>query len=580
MKQKKISVEISYERSVRVGAQQALLRDIFNDVGRLRADTAFGNAYRKVYSGAQSKFDPEDVKKLLKDGQTILLTEEASESALKTAGSALAGVNLRTLTPQNLADLLNNKALSNADEEKNLPLDAQGNQRPFEAGDVTLNASGQWKSIDPKTGRTAQPYVQRVLGGTPVQMTPADLKKLEQINSDAAVLGVTASDLLKMSVVNVSGATVAKDGKIMVWWNGSDVQDSTKMLEGSADTLRGDAPRPGGVNYKGTPWVRPQYQEPTSDMEERPVMSVEESLDRNVHNPAANLQKKDNYAVLRVVSGFTASAGDILAPANNSGKFKVEFATNKFLLESVQEPQSERISMVETFGETILYSYGERPKVYSYTGVLMDTQGLNWLNEWREAYKTRFRATAMLKLKARAFLIYRDVCREGIIIANVNTLNVAEMGMGRFSFQMFVMREYYVDARPRVDDQTDSPSGLDVERSSDEEEPQYELVTPMTDKTQDPSVSPDAPDGQPLARVMKAAIAAETAIIEKRRGQIESNIKEQSGLGSGKYTQSSGVVDLKLVAEDASIGTAAYNKRLEDESFDPSKQGRLTGVTQ
>ena len=51
----------------------------------------------------------------------------------------------------------------------------------------------------------------------------------------------------------------------------------------------------------------------------------------------------------------------------------VQTQTNKFLLQSITKPQQEKFQVIETFGKSHLYFYGERTRVYSIQGILLDS---------------------------------------------------------------------------------------------------------------------------------------------------------------------------------------------------------------
>jgi len=557
--QRVVKVTIEYERSVRVGAEQVLLRDVLKDVALLQNDNALGNAYRQLY-GRGPAFDPSTANNLLKEGKTVLVT-----------GSTTRGSSYQVLTPSALADLLNSawRAGTNQISDEVMPVDKDGNVRTFSANDVTLDEKGQWRLINGNKGpaRTAQLAAQLLLGGTPVQLTPEDLEKIERLKTDARRLGVSPDELIKMGSLG-GGLKIAKGGKVVVWWRGTPIDDSALAISGETDALRARGPRPGGENL----WSNPYAQ--VDDADAVPVRSAEYDSFIPNHPPLASRQKDDSYAVLRVVSGFSPAAGDVLSPGKNED-FKVLFQTNHFLVESAQEGQAERVSLVETFGETLLYAFGERPKMYTYTGVLMDTQGLNWLNEWREAYRTKFRATASLKLKARVFFVYRDVAREGIIVANMASLSSAELGLGRFSFQMFVMREYFLDGRPELDSQTNLPTGLEKALKADTDEVLYKLsgindVTPKAD-------APKTADGVKNSAAMRAAIAAENKISANRKAEIEAKI-EADAFPKGKYTTSSGQFELSLSEADVDAAKWGYEKRFFDEQWDASHPAQIVEV--
>jgi hypothetical protein len=76
-------------------------------------------------------------------------------------------------------------------------------------------------------------------------------------------------------------------------------------------------------------------------------------------DPTQNLEFIESPAILLVVS---VAKGD------------VKFITNKFYLQGITKPKMERFQIVETFGESKLFFFGERTKVYSINGIVIEAQ--------------------------------------------------------------------------------------------------------------------------------------------------------------------------------------------------------------
>lgn len=74
----------------------------------------------------------------------------------------------------------------------------------------------------------------------------------------------------------------------------------------------------------------------------------------------------------------TLNLGDIEAPAVimivNAKTGVIQYITNSFFLQSIQKPKMERFQIIETFRESKLLFFGERTKIYSITGILLENQ--------------------------------------------------------------------------------------------------------------------------------------------------------------------------------------------------------------
>jgi hypothetical protein len=53
---------------------------------------------------------------------------------------------------------------------------------------------------------------------------------------------------------------------------------------------------------------------------------------------------------------------------------KILLQTNKFLLQTISKPRQERFQIIETFGDPSVYFYGDRTRVYTIQGLLMDAE--------------------------------------------------------------------------------------------------------------------------------------------------------------------------------------------------------------
>jgi hypothetical protein len=149
---------------------------------------------------------------------------------------------------------------------------------------------------------------------------------------------------------------------------------------------------------------------------------------------------------MRVVTGFDKRFGDMYA--NKKSDVTVLFETNHFLLQSVSESRAEKSAIVETFGETYIYLFGSRPKIYNYTGILIDTRGLNWLNQWRQAYDSFFRGSKLAQERARVFLLHEDVIREGIVLQDSINYSADNLGFATVSFSLYVTNEAFLEGLP------------------------------------------------------------------------------------------------------------------------------------
>jgi len=112
-----------------------------------------------------------------------------------------------------------------------------------------------------------------------------------------------------------------------------------------------------------------------------------------------------------------------------------------FILQSAEETTTEKYQLVETFGETVGFFFGTRPKVYRYSGTIMNTDDYEWRDSWKEYYETNLRGTKLVEGKRRAYLTYDYVLREGYVLAFGMSQNSMNKNSVDFNFTMFITKE-------------------------------------------------------------------------------------------------------------------------------------------
>ncbi|NDC22653.1 MAG: hypothetical protein EBZ49_00760 [Proteobacteria bacterium] len=112
---------------------------------------------------------------------------------------------------------------------------------------------------------------------------------------------------------------------------------------------------------------------------------------------------------------------------------------SKFFLENVQEPHTERSQIVETFGNFYVFFFGERPPIYNFSGTLLNTNNLNWVEDYMFYYENFLRGTKCVDLQAKLVLTYGYHQVEGFLLnTSLNTTAVIEKGVS-VSFQVLVI---------------------------------------------------------------------------------------------------------------------------------------------
>lgn len=162
-----------------------------------------------------------------------------------------------------------------------------------------------------------------------------------------------------------------------------------------------------------------------------------------VRRPTRGIQiKEDTYAVIRIMG----PDGEFMPVIDAAGETWSEeeggnvttFYTN-FFIRSVAEQRQEKQQIVETFGESFIFFFGEAPRMLQVQGLLLNTADFNWRAEFWYNYDKYFRGTRLVERGARLYLIYDDIIVEGYMIgANAQESSAPNPHVIPLSFNIFV----------------------------------------------------------------------------------------------------------------------------------------------
>ena len=131
----------------------------------------------------------------------------------------------------------------------------------------------------------------------------------------------------------------------------------------------------------------------------------------------------------------------ILTVRTESGK--ILFATDHFLLAMVNESDQERTSIRFSLGDPTMYAgAGRMPKLYSYTGFLIDTvTGGPMISAWRVSYDRYLRGSVCVKKHAILELQFRDRFYQGYMTSCVTSYDATRPQVASLTFTMFITTE-------------------------------------------------------------------------------------------------------------------------------------------
>ena len=140
----------------------------------------------------------------------------------------------------------------------------------------------------------------------------------------------------------------------------------------------------------------------------------------------------ESPAVMRVV--VVNQLGDSSLGAG----YKVVPDYSKFFLQGISEQDMEKAHIVETFGSYWVRLFGRKPRVFSFSGMLLSAPGENWEAAWDMLYDRYLRGTRCVEMGTQAQMTYGGKSVYGYVLGYSKDINaVNENGVG-FNFSMLV----------------------------------------------------------------------------------------------------------------------------------------------
>lgn len=529
----KSKVKFEYERSVLDTAEGELVAAMISDLGQMVQRGTNGQVFRKIYGtdkevSVQKLRDALDEQKYL-EKTTFLIAPHKTETF---------AIDSRITTPERITQDLSQAFTDTNDQTYKDP--KTGN---FFVGDDFQDPA----KLVP--GSPAYAAYTKFYGEPPQVISEGDLAGLDRLAAIGAELGVSIDgiDLASLPQFKTNGNGGTKF-KLSVTFNGKQQGAQPSPYAENVDWFRTFAQRPGGQNYSPDVLSLGTHVPTAQNMKKI--------------NPSSRTRPDEAYAVLRIFRGYAPDSPD---PFGGHPSFEILFQTNRFLLENVQEQDMERMALIETFGEPYLYLFGSKARVWSYSGTLFDTQGLEWLNEWRVAFQKYMKGTQSTKMKARAVLCFGDVVREGVIVASAIQQNVGSPGQAQFSFQMFVIREHYINGEPKSLDQlTHADKNTTFLFSSKN---QQQNVKDRYDITYE-DVTPNRETVPLGTSVLASSISAENKIAHIEKIRVEQEIQSEAFV-EGSLVHLSGSFSLGLGS-----GSQAVLRRAAQDAVDKAAKLR------
>jgi len=170
--------------------------------------------------------------------------------------------------------------------------------------------------------------------------------------------------------------------------------------------------------------------------------------DAAIRRPYRGIQiKDDTYAVLSVRRPTgepipLASSSAVPESAQTTGGMGRVSEYSDFILQQVQDQRMERQQIIETFGDTFVYFFGERPRMVTFSGQLMNTEDFNWRAQFWYNYENYLRGSKLVQLNARCYLAYDTLVIEGYPLSAVAVDDADSPYQVSFSMTM-LMTDYH-----------------------------------------------------------------------------------------------------------------------------------------
>ena len=163
-----------------------------------------------------------------------------------------------------------------------------------------------------------------------------------------------------------------------------------------------------------------------------------------VRRPIKGMMPKNEHPVrLRLISLKGDGFQDI--PNSNMGSGKATYATN-FIIMHHNYSLAEKQQIMDTFGGTYIFLFGEAPVVHNFGGYLLNTASHTWYDEWLYIYENFLRGTKALENRVMAVVEIDNLLIGGYILSSSYTQGAESPEMINFSFSMIESFRTFIDS--------------------------------------------------------------------------------------------------------------------------------------
>ena len=161
--------------------------------------------------------------------------------------------------------------------------------------------------------------------------------------------------------------------------------------------------------------------------------------------PSANVNKRES--IVNIKQSNTPARIMIMKEWDDDGPSESELSYADFILTSVSESDQEKYQIVETMGRNnFLYFYGKRPAIYSFSGILMNSDTEDWMRKFNIIYDLSLRGTRCAEEKMVAYIQYDGRIVEGYILSANKSQDSQNEKFCQFSISFYVTNLIIINA--------------------------------------------------------------------------------------------------------------------------------------
>lgn len=116
-----------------------------------------------------------------------------------------------------------------------------------------------------------------------------------------------------------------------------------------------------------------------------------------------------------------------------------------FLLRQYSSRADERVQVFQAInGDVSMYFFGERPRIYSFSGIMYDTYNQQWANKLMRDYDSKLRGTKSIENRTEVCIVYEDKFLQGFVL-NLTISKNAELLSGvQFTLDYILTKSSFI----------------------------------------------------------------------------------------------------------------------------------------